>query len=197
MIFSGGFRGDSGFGNCAGVVGQPKVVVRRRSMTLLVSGAKVKRSLQNPEKDRPVIIGTIFDGDPWIGPRHWAYCRPMRVPRRTALVLAALASLAILLPAIVLAATVQDLATLATSQYNLTCTQSATDVTCNAPRLHPGWTGRIRPAAGQEQTLDTFVQTRQLPLAAGPRAWMIAMHQLACAGPKGAVDAFVNSVGNL
>lgn len=102
--------------------------------------------------------------------------------------------------AVVLAATAEDLVALATSAaYGMTCTPSASDVVCNAPanRLHPAWSAKITPPTGQEDTLDTATATGQLPLDANSRSWMIAMHKLACGGPKGAVDAFVNAVGDL
>jgi hypothetical protein len=123
----------------------------------------------------------------------------MRASHRTTLALAVLASLAVVVPAIVLAATVGQLVTRATgSPYNMTCTPSASDVICNAPatRLHPAWSAKITPASGQEDTLDTAASTGQLPLDANSRAWMIDLHTLACGSPKG-VDSFVNAVGNL
>lgn len=123
----------------------------------------------------------------------------MRVPRRAGWALAALAALAVTLPAIAFAATVQDLLSLATTTYGMTCTPSASDVTCNAPanRFHPQWDARITPALGQEDMLDTWATTGQLPLDSNSRSWMIAMHQAACSALKGQVDTFVNKVADL
>ncbi|MEO5704142.1 MAG: FGLLP motif-containing membrane protein [Candidatus Limnocylindrales bacterium] len=125
---------------------------------------------------------------------------PRRIaPRRTALLLAVLAAIGVVVPAIILAATVGQLQTKATTApYNMTCTPSAVDVLCNAPasRLHPLWKAKITPASGQEDTLGTSASTGQLPLDATSRAWMIDMHTLACGNQKG-VDAFVNAVADL
>src|SRR5215212_3095838 len=124
----------------------------------------------------------------------------MRVRRRLVAPVLLLIAVGVTVPGLVAGATVNDLVVLAKSPaYNMTCTASAADVTCNAPasRLHPAWDARITPASGQEKTLDTSTTTGQLPLDATSRGWMIAMHQAACAGKKGEVDAFVNKVADL
>ena len=127
----------------------------------------------------------------------------MRVPRRSSArrsaVAVALAIVLAALPSVALAATVAELTTLALQASGMTCTPAATSVTCHAPanRFHPDWTAFITPASGPEATLDTAVQTGQLPLDVNSRAFMTQMHQLACQGPKGAVGAFVNAVGDL
>ena len=124
----------------------------------------------------------------------------MRAVRLRHLAIAVLTLGALALPALVRAATVNDLVTLATSAtYGMQCTPSSSDVTCSAAasRLHPAWFARITPESGQEESLLTRATTGQLPLDATSRSWMIAMHKAACGGPKGAVDTFVNKVASL
>ena len=118
----------------------------------------------------------------------------MRVPRRparrrTGLALAAMAALAVVLPGIALAATVQQLVDLAkATTYSMGCTTHASDVTC-VNRLG-SWKAVIKPASGPEVSLDTAAMDAA-PLDGAASAWMYDMHQTACGAPK-AVDNFVN-----
>ena len=124
----------------------------------------------------------------------------MRSSRLVTAAVAALTVAILALPLVALAANAEDLVALASgAPYSMTCTPSAVDVICDAPatRLHPQWTAKVTPNAGQENTLDTIARTGKVPLDANSLSWMIAMHKLACGGPKGAVDAFVNKVGAL
>src|SRR5262245_24105239 len=125
----------------------------------------------------------------------------MRTQRRRLMLSAAiLVALGLIAPMSAMAATVADLVALATAAPHLmVCSQDGPAWYCNAPanRFHPSWFAKITPGSGQEDTLDTNVSTGQLPLDATSRSWMIDMHVKACGGPKGAVDAFVNLIGNL
>jgi hypothetical protein len=121
----------------------------------------------------------------------------MRAPRRIALGVAVLAAFAIVLPGLVLAASVQQLVDLAQTKYSMTCTATTDLVSCTSARLP--WTARITPGGpptAQEQTLDTVAQSGQSPLPSAPQSWMTDMHQTACGDPKG-VAAFVATVGSL
>src|SRR5258706_2410592 len=120
----------------------------------------------------------------------------MRVTRRTAAALAVLTALSIALPAVVLAATVQQLVDLAQINYKMACTPTADLVGCKN-RLGD-WTARITPGgppAAQELTLDTVAQSSLSALDAVTQSWMTDMHQTACGDPKG-VGAFVAIVGS-
>jgi hypothetical protein len=104
-------------------------------------------------------------------------------------------TIALLAPALVRAATVQDLVDLASGTYGMVCTGSADNVTCTGGTRIASWYAQINPARGQEDSLDTYAQTNA-PLDAGSRAWMSAMHEMACGAPN-KVAAFVDEVGNL
>ena len=102
-----------------------------------------------------------------------------------------------LLPALVLAATVQQLQILAVQTYGMACTVTTGQVSC---RLN-NWTARITPGGrppvtAQELTLDTVAQSGASPLDATTQSWMKAMHQTACGNPTG-VGKFVATVGSL
>jgi hypothetical protein len=120
----------------------------------------------------------------------------MRAPRRIALAVALLSALAVAVPALVLAATVQELVDLAQVTYKMTCSANTDQVTCQN-RL--GWTARITPGGpptAQELSLATVAQSSASPLDSTAQAWMADMHQTACGDPKG-VAAFVATVGAL
>lgn len=133
----------------------------------------------------------------------------MRVPlrtasRRTVGLLLGLVAIAVLVPAIVLAATVAQLQTLATGTYGMTCVSSATQVVCDRapiPRLSPfAIHAVIQPASGAEENLITEAVINETIPATGidalTRDWMGDMHALACGDPKG-VAAYVDVVGSL
>jgi hypothetical protein len=120
----------------------------------------------------------------------------MRVPRRTALGVAVLAALSVALPALVLSATVKDLADLATVTYKMSCVPSTTDVTCKS-RLG-NLNEVIKPASGQETSLLTRVTTTVTIPATGlddvSRNWLKNTQILACGDSKG-VAGYVDLVG--
>jgi hypothetical protein len=104
-------------------------------------------------------------------------------------------AIGLLAPALVRAATVGQLVDLATKTYAMTCNGSADDVTCTGQTRVASWYAQIKPASGQEDSLQTFAQTN-IPLDQGSRAWMTDMHQTACGAPN-KVAAFVDQVGDL
>jgi len=108
--------------------------------------------------------------------------------------LAVVLTISLLAPALVRASTVQELVDLATKSYAMYCQPSADDVTCTGSRI-ASWYAVIKPAAGQEVSLQTFSQTNA-PLDQGSRGWMADMHQTACGAPS-KVATFVNDVGDL
>jgi hypothetical protein len=87
-------------------------------------------------------------------------------------------TISLLAPALVRAATVEQLVDLAVKTYAMTCTGSADDVTCTGQTRLASWYAQIKPARGQEDSLQTFAQTN-IPLDQGSRAWMADMHQTA------------------
>ena len=100
-------------------------------------------------------------------------------------------------PALVRAATVQELAALA-GQQGLNCQPPANGyVYCfTTTRVPPtNRTVLIRPETGQEQELESTVQPLQgaTPLDAESMQFMSTMHTAACGAPN-RVDAFVRKV---
>jgi hypothetical protein len=119
----------------------------------------------------------------------------MRARGRLLATLSIALTIGLLAPALVRAATVEELVDLATTKYSMTCQGSAGDVTCTGYTRIASWYAQIKPARGQEDSLQTFAQTN-IPLDQGSRAWMADMHQAACGAPN-KVAAFVDQVGNL
>ena len=120
----------------------------------------------------------------------------MRAPRRTIVALAAAVTLALLVPALALAATVGQLEALAQTKYSMQCTANSDLVSCTFDRLP--WTAVITPGGpptAQEKTLDTRYPTGNAPDAA-TQAWMTDMHQTAC-GDQPNVKQFVALVSAL
>lgn len=101
-------------------------------------------------------------------------------------------------PAIVRAATVEDLIALATSKYGMSCDGNDEAWICaaQATRTHPAWEAAITPGSGPVATLKTIATTGQLPLDQNSRNWMLDLHQTVCGAPAKVAD-FVNAVGDL
>jgi hypothetical protein len=124
----------------------------------------------------------------------------MRSPARLLAGLSAALTLGLLAPALVSAATVEDLVAVArSSSYNMECGASEGDVTCSGGSRIASWYAQITPATGQEASLQTYATeyaSTSPQLDSGSRAWMADMHQTACGAPN-KVAAFVDEVGNL
>src|ERR1041385_3678476 len=124
----------------------------------------------------------------------------MRVQRRIALFVAILAVLAVALPAVVSAATVEALVARASDAnvYAMSCRQRTSDWDCTRAgnNLTPAWEAVIAPLTGQEDSLVTHAYTGNSPLDQFSQAWMADLHQLAC-GDKPDVTKFVSDVGAL
>ena len=126
------------------------------------------------------------------------------IPSRATRALVGVAIVLLLVPALALAATTQQLVTLATGTYSMTCGPSGGDQVCDRaplPRITPfAIHAVITPASGAEKNLITQASIGSGPPATGldsrTRAWMADMHALACGDPKG-VAAYVDLVGNL
>ena len=104
-------------------------------------------------------------------------------------------TIGLLTPGVVRAATVEQLVDLSKTTYGMQCSGSEGDVTCYGGSRVASWYAQIKPASGQEDSLQTFAQT-STPLDQGSRAWMTDMHQTACGAPSKVAD-FVNQVGDL
>src|SRR5213593_584671 len=124
-----------------------------------------------------------------------AYCPAMRARSRLLATVSIVLTIGLLAPALVRAATVEDLVDLAKTKYGMTCAGSADDVTCTGYTRIASWYAQIKPATGQEDSLQTFAQTN-IPLDQESRAWMTEMHQTACGAPNKVAD-FVNAVGDI
>lgn len=126
----------------------------------------------------------------------------MRARRHLALVILSLASLAVVIPAWVSAATTAQLVTRAEAPpHSMNCVPSAGRETCTrAVSTSLNWEAVIQPAAGQETSLVTrAVQFGTIPgsgLDAASRSWMSDLHAFACGNPAG-VAAYVKAVGDL
>ena len=117
----------------------------------------------------------------------------MRARRLTWTASLAVTLLALALPRVALAATVQELVDLAEITYKMGCAGSASQIDC-VHRTAP-WRATIKPGLGNEDSLET--NSREAPqLEPAAMSWMTDMHQLACGDPK-AVNAFVTAVGAL
>ena len=120
--------------------------------------------------------------------------------RRLALLATLALTAALAWPALVRAATVEDLAALAGEQ-GLNCQPPANGqrFCSGSTRVPPtNRTVLIRPETGQEQELEITVQPLQgaMPLDAGSIDFMATMHAAACGAPNG-VHAFAEDVGAL
>jgi hypothetical protein len=119
----------------------------------------------------------------------------MRTRGRALPFAAAIAALAVaLVPSVALAATAEQLQSLAETTYKMTCQVNAGDITCVGPVSRiADWNALITPASGQFASLITdsrpFVKANDTITV----PWMTDMHTTACGAPKG-VDAFVQSV---
>src|SRR4029078_411852 len=114
--------------------------------------------------------------------------------------LAIVLTIGVLAPALVRAATVEQLVDLATrSPHNMQCAESEGNVVvCSGGTDTASWYARIKPATGPEDSLQTYAQEfgRTQLLGTQSREWMATMHQTACGAPT-KVAAFVNQVGDL
>jgi hypothetical protein len=124
----------------------------------------------------------------------------MQRPSRSSIRRAVTASILLLLvvaalPAIVAAATVEDLVARAKADWKLTCSVNADLASCTNDN-QPLWWLRIVPGTGPIDGVDTQVTPVDLPEDANSVAWMTDMQQFACGDPK-AMAAYVQQVGAL
>lgn len=106
----------------------------------------------------------------------------------------AVAILILVAPALVRASTSEQLAAYAVDEYGMTCDPTEGDITCTRQDRIAVWRMVIKPASGQEDSLQTVSQTGS-PLDGGSRFWMADMHLMACG--SGDVRGFVDKVGDL
>ena len=124
---------------------------------------------------------------------------PAARPRRIGTALSLLLLIAAILPSVVAAETVENLAARASSanRWSMTCTPSAGQVSCTRNIRVAVWAMLIKPGTGPIDSVDTGAQPSVgLPLDSTSIAWMSDMHQFACGDPK-AFDTFVGQVGAL
>jgi hypothetical protein len=105
------------------------------------------------------------------------------------------------IPTLVLAATAQQLVTLATGTYGMTCGPAGGDQVCDRGplRVSPfAIHAVITPDSGEEKNLITQASRGSAVggIDSTTRSWMSDMHALACGDPKGVAD-YVNLVGSL
>ncbi|HJP87717.1 MAG TPA: hypothetical protein VJ850_01625, partial [Candidatus Limnocylindrales bacterium] len=117
--------------------------------------------------------------------------------RRVASTLGVALLLAIALPSMVFAETVENLTARATNanSWSMVCTPNTTDVTCTRNIRIAAWAMQIKPAKGPIDSVVTGAQKAALPLDSTSISWMTDMHQFACGDPK-TWDAFVTQVGS-
>jgi hypothetical protein len=119
----------------------------------------------------------------------------MRTRGRALPFAAALAATVLALaPSLALAATSEQLRTLAETTWKMTCQVNAADITCLGPASRIAeWHALIGPTSGQFDTLITDSREFDKPNDTNTVPWMSDMHTTACGDPKG-VSAFVQSV---
>ena len=121
-----------------------------------------------------------------------AYFAPMRAKRFQMLAILAVVLTVLAVPALVRAATVGEIRTLAESYLPTTCVTTSTEITCDRGVLRTWpWVlhAVIQPGSGQSTNLVTQGTTSSAIQAGGldaqTRGWMTNLHALACGDPKG------------